>query len=139
MDLISKKSVIDRLTKLLEYYRSDTDLGKSCREGVRASIEEVERNNFTLGYLGYSELNTLKQDIIIKMKELEPEEAISIYSINGLYSMRYTQDPDKAKAIFLEEANRINQDDGLNDFLNETLKVSIKKVRKSDLPSYVLE
>lgn len=139
MDLISRKSVIDRLTSLLEDFRSDTHSGQCCRDGVRASIRAVQCNNFTLGYLGYSELNTLKQDIVIKMKELEPEETISIYSINGLYSMRYTQDPDKAKAIFLEEANRINQDDGLNDFLDETLKVSIKKVRKSDLASYVFE
>ncbi|MGL5398159.1 MAG: hypothetical protein ACRDBQ_23285 [Shewanella sp.] len=139
MDLISRKYLIDKLTELLDYYRSDTDLGQYCRQGVSASIEEVKGDYFTLNHLGYSELIDLQNLVKNKINELKQEETINIFSITGLYSMRYTLNPDKAKAIFLEEVNYINQDDGLNDVLEESFKISIKKVRESDLYLYVLE
>lgn len=140
MDLISRTVVIERLENLINEYRSDTEPGRFLREGISVAIEVVRRNeNFTLKHIGHGELVHFMQLAKNRIELLIQEKAIDVFAITGLYSMRYTLDPAKAKTIFLEEANRINEDDGITDFLNESLKIAIKKVRESDLATYTLE
>lgn len=140
MDLISRKLVIDRLETLQNEYRTDTDIGNSLRNCVGHAIDLVRVNeNFTFKHIGHSELKHFMQLAQERMELLTQEKTIEVFAITGLYSMRYTLEPSKAKTIFLEEANRINQDDGITDFLDESLKIGIKKVRESDLPQYNLE
>lgn len=140
MDLISRTVVIERLENLINEYRSDTEPGRFLREGISVAIEVVRRNeNFTLKHIGHGELEHFMQLAKKRIELLSQEKTIDVFAITGLYSMRYTLDPAKAKTIFLEEANRINEDDGITDFLNESLKIAIKKVRESDLPEYTLE
>lgn len=140
MDLISRTLVIERLENLINEYRSDTEPGRFLREGISVAIEVVRINeNFTLKHIGHGELKHFMQLAKDRMELLTQEKTINVFAITGLYSMRYTLDPDKAKTIFLEEANRINQDDGITDFIDESLKIAIKKVRESDLAAYTLE
>lgn len=139
MDLISRTLVIAILKERLENYRKDTELGKSCREGILDSISVVEDENFTLEHLGYSELRHLIIDAQNRLFFLSQEKTIDVFAITGLHVMRYTLDKDKAKSIFLEEIDHINEDDGVDDFLGQSLKIEIKKVRESDLAAYTLE
>lgn len=140
MDLISRTEVIERLENLINSYRSDIDIGRYVREGISAAIEVVRRNeHFTLEHIGHGELEHFMQLAKKRIELLSQEQTIDVFAITGLYSMRYTLDKAKAKAIFLEEIDYINEDDGVDDFLGETLKIDIKKVRESDLATYTLE
>lgn len=140
MDLLSRTLVIEKLENLINEYRSDTEPGRFLREGLSVAIDAIRRKeHFTLEHIGHGELEHFMQLAKKRMELLSQEKTIDVFAITGLYKMRYTLDKDKAKAIFLEEIDYINEDDGVDDFLGESLKIDLKKVRESDLTAYTLE